>query len=203
VLDCDYAKAPEFPFPAAYEDVSDVVAHVLANEEGNYDAARLSIGGFSSGATLALVVGATMPQNTFKAVTAFYPATNMNLTTHPNPPVPHGQPALSPSALRFFYSAYIPHTISRTDPRLSPHNSPPSAYPKKVLVVACEFDPLHDEDVEFGRVLKEGGKDVEVMDIRGVSHGWDNQAEEGTELGEKRAMAHNKAAEVLREAYQS
>ena len=88
VLDCDYVKgtsiatsypkcvlmfllyltypAPEHPFPAAYEDVCDVVAYVLVNENGRYDTSRLTIGGFSAGGTLSLVVGATMPQGTFK-----------------------------------------------------------------------------------------------------------------------------------------
>ncbi|KAG8705722.1 hypothetical protein FRC08_001501 [Ceratobasidium sp. 394] len=66
VLDCDYAKAPTHTFPAAYDDVCDVIAHVLANQDGHYDTSRLTIGGFSAGGTLALVVSATMPQNTFK-----------------------------------------------------------------------------------------------------------------------------------------
>ncbi|KDN49135.1 hypothetical protein RSAG8_02488, partial [Rhizoctonia solani AG-8 WAC10335] len=33
VLDCDYAKSPEYPFPAAPNDVRDIIAHVTANKE--------------------------------------------------------------------------------------------------------------------------------------------------------------------------
>ncbi|KAF8600844.1 alpha/beta-hydrolase [Ceratobasidium sp. AG-I] len=202
VLDCDYAKAPEHPFPAAYEDVCDVVAHVLANENGRYDTSRLTIGGFSAGGVLSLVVSATMPQGTFKAVTAFYPQTNLNLTTRPSPKPPGKAQTLPPFLIDFFHSAYIPHNISRSDPRLSPHNNAPSAFPKKVFLVCCEFDPLRDEILDFAKKLKDGGADVEVMDIPGVLHGWDKDAKDGTEDGEKRAKAYDREIEVLRIAYQ-
>lgn len=66
VIACVYLAAPEHPFPAAYEDVYDAVAHVLTNKDGLYDTSRLTIGGFSAGATLSLVVNARMPRGTFK-----------------------------------------------------------------------------------------------------------------------------------------
>ncbi|KAG8745048.1 hypothetical protein FRC10_009022 [Ceratobasidium sp. 414] len=185
------ASAPTHIFPAAYDDICDIIAHVLANEEGHYDTSRLTIGGFSAGGTLALVVSATMPQNTFKAVTVFYPMTNMD-TDHQK---------RFPGILRFFLSAYLPHTISRSDPRISPHNSPASAFPNKVLLVVCEYDVLRDEAIEFAKVLKEGGKDAEVLDVPGVGHAWDKTTVDGTEAGEKRLMAYDKTVEVLRSAY--
>ena|ERR1700761_5027410 len=47
VLDCDYRKAPEYPFPAAYEDAQDIVTHV-ASHSSSFDAGRLTMGGFSA-----------------------------------------------------------------------------------------------------------------------------------------------------------
>ncbi|KAG9092120.1 hypothetical protein FS749_015992 [Ceratobasidium sp. UAMH 11750] len=84
-----------------------------------------------------------------------------------------------PGILRLFFGAYLPHTISRSDPRVSPHNSPASAFPDKVLLVVCEYDVLR-EAIEFARVLREGGKDAEVLDVPGVDHAWDKTAEDGT-----------------------
>lgn len=84
VLDCDYAKggcstrqksiaalvdgvsAPESPFPAATDDVKDVIDHVVANAEGYFDTSRITIGGFSAGGTLALTAGVSQPKNTLK-----------------------------------------------------------------------------------------------------------------------------------------
>ncbi|GAB1526074.1 hypothetical protein RhiTH_009240 [Rhizoctonia solani] len=85
VLDFDYAAgichiAPEAPFPAAYDDLCDVVAHILANPDGYYGTSRITVGKFSAGAALALVINVTMPEDTFRAVTAFYAITNLLLT---------------------------------------------------------------------------------------------------------------------------
>ncbi|KAF8600846.1 alpha/beta-hydrolase [Ceratobasidium sp. AG-I] len=201
VLDCDYVKAPEHPFPAAYEDICDVVAYVLANENGSYDTSRLTIGGFSAGGTLSLVVSATMPQGTFKAVTALYPLTNFNLTNREDPK-PSKEQVLPPFLIDFFQSAYIPHNISRSDPRLSPHNNPASEFHGKVFLVCCGFDPLRAEALDFAKKLEAGGADVEVMDIPGVYHAWDKRATDGTEDGEKRAKAYDRALEVLGAVYE-
>lgn len=136
------------------------------------------------------------------AVTAFYPETNLNLKTRPNLKPP-GKTQTPPQFLiDFIHSAYIPHNISRSDPRLSPHNNAPSAFPKKVFLVCCELDPLRDEIIDFANKLQDGGVDVEVMDIPGVIHGWDKRAKDGTEDGEKRAKAYDREIEVLRSAYQ-
>lgn len=136
------------------------------------------------------------------AVTAFYPQANLNLVTRPNPKPPGRVQTLPPFLISFFHSAYIPHNVSRSDPRLSPHNNPASNFPEKVFLVCCEFDPLRDELLDFAKTLRDGGANVEVMDVPGVSHGWDKQAQDGTEDGEKRAKAYNKEIEVLRAAYQ-
>ncbi|QRV80263.1 alpha/beta hydrolase family protein [Ceratobasidium sp. AG-Ba] len=95
-------------------------------------------------------------------------------------------------------------TFSRlhiTDPRLSPHNHSASDFPNKILIVLCEHDQLHDEAASFAKKLREEGKDVEVMDIPGVGHGWDKSAKAGTDVGAKRVRAYDKAVEVLRMAY--
>lgn len=182
VLDCNYNKAPTHSFTDTYEDICDIVNYVLANKEGYYDTSRCTIGGFSLGGAIALVVSATMPPNTFQAVTAFYPMTNIEADSNPH------------SASKF-------SRLHIADPRLSPHNHPGSDFPNKVLLVVCEYDQLHDMTVNFAKKLREEGKDVEVMDIPGVGPGWDKDAEDGTDVGAKRFMAYDKAVQVLRMAY--
>ncbi|QRV80261.1 alpha/beta hydrolase family protein [Ceratobasidium sp. AG-Ba] len=182
VLDCNYNKSPTHSYMDAYEDVCDIVNHVLANESGRYDISRFTIGGFSLGGAIALVVSATMPPNTFKGVIAFYPMTNIE-----SDPEPHSVPTFS--------------RLHITDPRLSPHNHPASDFPEKVLLVLCEHDELHDAGVKFAHKLGEEGKHVEIMDIPGVGHGWDKSVKTGTNEGAKRVRAYDKAVEVLRMAY--
>ncbi|KIM23798.1 hypothetical protein M408DRAFT_76966 [Serendipita vermifera MAFF 305830] len=95
VLDCDYAKAPECPSPAATDDVRDVLEFVFSLPE-KYDLNRVTIGGFSAGASMALgisaIVGAeakdgkplgkrssVLSSHPIKAVIAFYPPTERAL----------------------------------------------------------------------------------------------------------------------------
>ncbi|KAG9121722.1 hypothetical protein FRC07_002202 [Ceratobasidium sp. 392] len=66
VLDCDYAKAPERPFPAAPQDIKDIIDHVVKNQEGYFDTSKLAIGGFSAGGNLALTSGASQPPGILK-----------------------------------------------------------------------------------------------------------------------------------------
>jgi acetyl esterase/lipase len=53
LLDCDYAKSPEWPCPADTEDAQDVYEWVLNNPQ-LFDKERITLGGFSAGATIAL-----------------------------------------------------------------------------------------------------------------------------------------------------
>jgi alpha/beta hydrolase fold len=84
------------PFPAALNDVEDVVKWVLEQRD-EFDRNRLAISGFSAGGTLALVAASTsFPKGTFRSVLAFYPLTN--LVTYPGlktAPDTSGKPILA------------------------------------------------------------------------------------------------------------
>ncbi|KAE8212981.1 hypothetical protein CF327_g3443 [Tilletia walkeri] len=75
VFDSDYRKAPEHPFPAGLEDVEDVIRYIHSKPD-IYDRARISIGGFSAGATLALSASYTVSSGE-----AFAPTTTTTTTT--------------------------------------------------------------------------------------------------------------------------
>ncbi|KAG8805804.1 hypothetical protein FRC17_005322, partial [Serendipita sp. 399] len=53
ILDCDYAKSPEYPCPMDAEDARDVYDYVLRHPE-LYDASKITLGGFSAGGSIAL-----------------------------------------------------------------------------------------------------------------------------------------------------
>ena len=85
ILDCDYAKAPECPCPAATDDARDVLEYVFAHPEV-YDISRVTLGGFSAGGSMSLGLSATIGKEVrsgtwsypttghpIKAVVAFYP----------------------------------------------------------------------------------------------------------------------------------
>ncbi|CAE6451606.1 unnamed protein product [Rhizoctonia solani] len=200
VLDCDYAKAPEWPFPAAPEDVQDAIAYVMANKEGYFDASRIAIGGFSVGGTLALTAGASQPKGTLKGVVAMYPATDLSIDHRTQFP-PHrseGNPdALPLWLLDLGYRSYIPPNTDLSDPRLSPVNMDIPSFPERILLVICEEDPLRDEAMGLADKLKAAGIQVNLKEMPKMVHAWDKGAKEKTPSGAARHEAYEAAVDIL------
>lgn len=75
VLDIDYAKAPERPWPNATNDVTHLVGWLRSEgaEKYGWDASRVAITGFSSGGCIALLA-ATQLDGFIKACCTFYPS---------------------------------------------------------------------------------------------------------------------------------
>lgn len=88
VLDCDYSKAPEYPFPYAYSEVVDVIKHALSQPQ-KYDLSNLTIGGFSAGAGLAACVAANeeVAWENAKGLVLTYPPGDLSNPPGPPPPV--------------------------------------------------------------------------------------------------------------------
>ncbi|KAG8754800.1 hypothetical protein FRC12_011084 [Ceratobasidium sp. 428] len=220
VLDCDYAKAPEYPFPAAPDDVRDAISHVLDNQGGYYDTSRLAAGGFSAGAALALTAVTAQPKGTVKGraiphlivvfrlitlasgIIAFYPPADFSLdhADRPQPDVPKEEqnPLSTPSFMKLVQDCYCPPGTDLSDPRLSPINVPLSCFPKHVFIAVCGYDPLRNEAVTLAEKLKQGGIDVAFHDLPKVAHAWDKEAKEKTHGGVARHNSYEAAVEMLK-----
>ncbi|CAG7849644.1 SubName: Full=Related to similarity to carboxylic ester hydrolases-Aspergillus niger {ECO:0000313/EMBL:CCA71315.1}; {ECO:0000313/EMBL:CCA71315.1}; {ECO:0000313/EMBL:CCA71315.1} [Serendipita indica DSM 11827] len=85
ILDCDYAKGPEYVCPAATDDARDVLEYVFMHPEV-YDISRVTLGGFSAGGAISLGLSVTIGKEVrtgtwshpttghpIKTVVAFYP----------------------------------------------------------------------------------------------------------------------------------
>ncbi|RWA10719.1 hypothetical protein EKO27_g4398 [Xylaria grammica] len=177
VLDAEYRLGPENPFPAAIHDVEDVVRYVLSRSDV-YDATRISISGFSSGGTLALVAPMLFPANTFRSVIAFYPSVNMA-----KDPSERKAPVKGPDRgraplfwTRLFREGYLGGMDPR-DPRISPLYADTVNFPRDALIFTAEYDVSALEAEEFAKkaeasVRASGGR-VELRRMRGCGHGFD------------------------------
>ncbi|KAH7338961.1 Alpha/Beta hydrolase protein [Rhizoctonia solani] len=200
VLDCDYAKAPEWPFPAAPEDVKNAITYVLANKEGYFDISRIAIGGFSVGGTLALTAGASQPKGVLKGVVAMYPATDLSIDHRTQTP-PHlsdgNSNTLPPWLIHLGYASYINFNTDLSDPRLSPMNTDIPSFPERILLVVCEEDPLRDEALGLAEKLKTAGIKLDLKELPKMVHAWDKEAKERTLAGAARHEAYEAAVDML------
>ncbi|KAH7338960.1 Alpha/Beta hydrolase protein [Rhizoctonia solani] len=208
VLDCDYAKSPEYPFPAAPDDVRDIIAYVNTNKEGYFDTSRITIGGFSAGGTLALTAGVGQPSGTLKGIISIYPSVELSLKyAIENPPVMSGGNVNSfPSSfIKMARDCYVPPGTDMQDPRLSPVNVPTSLLPEHILIVVCEEDALRDEAVEYGKKLKAEGIKVVVKEMKGIVHYWDKWAKIGEETptGIAKRETYQAAVDMLNLVFKS
>ncbi|KAL4805575.1 Alpha/Beta hydrolase protein [Aspergillus unguis] len=198
VVDVQYRLAPEHPFPAALNDVEDVVNWVLQQSE-KFDRGRIALSGFSAGGNLALAASSTIyPREKFHAVLAFYPP--VDLYTDPgskSSPDPTGKP-LPASLARFFDRCYIPSSHNKQDPRISPLYAQPERFPNRVLMITAAGDSLAPEAEQLAVAMKESGREVILERMEGCNHGW-NVSPKTAVQREARDRAYDAVVAMLNE----
>ncbi|KAH8898528.1 alpha/beta-hydrolase [Thozetella sp. PMI_491] len=203
VLDADYRKAPEAPFPGPMNDAEDVLRWI-ASQSGRFDAKRVAVSGFSAGANLALVAASALRKTladlvTMVAVTVLYPPVDFSIM-----PAAKTLPGVTPPPVfmvEVMYDAYAPGMAPYTDPCLSPALADPADFPPNVAILACEADYLAPEDMALARKLEDGRETVISRVLGGVDHGFDKGARRGTADWERREEAYALISEMLKKAF--
>ncbi|KAI0877783.1 putative carboxylesterase [Hypoxylon argillaceum] len=201
VLDVDYRLGPENPFPAAIHDVEDVVRYVLSHPE-TYDVDRISLSGFSSGGTLALVAPALFPAGTFRSLIAFYPSVEMVKDPgQRKAPVDSPDSGRAPSFLtQLFREGYIGDMDPR-DPRISPLYGNNTNRPRDTLIITAEYDVSALEAEEYAKNAKEDvqgtGRQVVLRRMRGCGHNFDKSKKHVA----ARTEAYDVAVELLNQFF--
>lgn len=172
VLDVDYRKAPEHPFPAAVHDIEDALRWVGRDENRTrFDASRVAVSGFSAGATLALVAASTLrgrlqPSGVnISAVVAMYPATDLVIPAEDKKPPKDGIEPMSQSAMNLFADSLVPDKSMRADPRVSPGRADPSTYPQTVAIMTCEGDSLAPEALALAEKLEKDRQRIVISEM--------------------------------------
>jgi acetyl esterase/lipase len=184
VLDASYALGPEYPFPAALQDIEDLITHVVSEKSDIYDINNIVLSGFSSGGNLALsastsTLSSKSEETKVRAVVAFYPATDMS-TPRSEKVAPDGSKSEIPQfVFQALRDSYVPKDVDPSDSRLTVLNADAGSFPENVLVLTAEKDVLAKEAEELAeKVEKDGMKRVVRMRFEGVGHGWDKMEDE-------------------------
>jgi acetyl esterase/lipase len=177
VLDVQYRLAPEYPFPAALEDVEDAVNWVIKKAQ-DFDLSRFAISGFSAGGNLALATASGMfKKDTFNSVLTFYPSTNKFLDagdrTRPDTSLGAGPVAMS----RLFDKCYIPPTVDKKNPLVSPSFASTDAFSQNVLFITAACDNLCLEAESLAARIKDadGSRNVVTTRMEKCVHTWDKR----------------------------
>lgn len=197
VLDIQYRVAPEDPFPAAVNDAEDVVKYVLSlpNE---YRISQISLSGFSSGGTLALVNATLFPHGTFKSLIGFYPSPSMaGDPAAREAPVPGRE---RPSFwTKVFREAYIRNKDAR-DPRISPAFADTTNFPQEMLIFTADHDVSATEmEALAERIKTEGrasGRNLVLRRMEDCDHGFDKIKKHENQM-EAGRQAYTQVAEFL------
>ncbi|KAK7415467.1 hypothetical protein QQZ08_012334 [Neonectria magnoliae] len=203
VLDADYRKGPEVPFPGAIHDVEDTLKWVASQPE-QFDVKRVGVSGFSAGGTLALIAASSLRKQLapleLRLVIGGYPATDLAADPAgkkvPNPirPIPAKVAAI-------FNDCYVPDVALRTDPLVSPAFADPGLFPATVAIFTCEGDTLAPEAIKLAERLDDGQRKVININLKGVHHGFDHAAEPGTNDWEQREILHRVSVETIKEVF--
>lgn len=208
VLDADYRKAPENPFPAALHDVEDVLCWVASQPE-RFAVDQIALSGFSAGGNLALVASSLLSLKErldIKAVVAFYPPTDLSIAPEAKR-APKPRRPIPARMARFFDECYIQDwTTSRKDPRVSPSYAEKDAFPPTVVIITCEGDTLAPEADALAEKLNDGGSSssrrrrrVVHRRLKDVGHGFDKMGREGSLERKMRDGTYALVGEVLKE----
>jgi acetyl esterase/lipase len=206
VLDASYALSPEYPFPAALEDVEDLVISVLEKPQ-EYDQRDIVLSGFSAGANLLLGVLADqksqVPNEKIRAIITFYPPTDLSIMPE-DKRAPDGSPGSIPAAAAtLFNGSYMPKGTDPKDPCISPRLADLGAFPDNILMITAGKDNLAGEGEDLARKCEDSGKKNVVMKrVEGVQHAWDKDAKEGTLEAGERDNAYALAVKFLKDLHE-
>ncbi|GGF20295.1 hypothetical protein GCM10010954_18820 [Halobacillus andaensis] len=201
VVNVDYAKAPEHPFPEPVEQAYELIQWIRANAGSlGIDPERIAIGGQSSGANIAaalclLLKERQAPQPTLQVLC--YPMLDF-VTPHADKPEPDPRRAKFPQVANFLNKCYVPGQEQAEHPFASPVLAENVEGIANALVIVGEYDAFNPEAGRYAEKLKNAGVPVRHEVFENCTHAF-------THLGPKQKAEEAWALieEEVRKAYRS
>ncbi|MFP5407347.1 MAG: alpha/beta hydrolase, partial [Gammaproteobacteria bacterium] len=167
-----YRLAPEHKFPAAADDAFDALAWIRA-EAGSLgvDLGRLAVGGDSAGGTLAAACAIHARDRDWPLALQLliYPGLSPDQQTASHRRLAEGY-LLDERTIQWFFEQYLRTPEDRIDWRFAPLLAPDLRGVASAWIAAAEYDPLHDEALDYAQRLREAGVPVELVDYPGLIH---------------------------------
>jgi len=171
----DYALAPEHKFPTAIDEVTAVVAHIVAHgADWGVDPARIALAGDSAGANIALGVELDLQSrgpSPIGALGLIYPVTDCDFETESYRAFGGGEWGLSRAEMMAFYVHYLRGPEDYGNPLAVPLRGDLTGLPP-TFVSAAGLDVLRDDSVGLDERLRAAGVPCTLTVYEGVVHGF-------------------------------
>lgn len=177
VVNPDYVLAPRHRFPAAPQQIYDIVCWA-AEEERDWDGTRLCVGGQSAGGNLSAAAARLALENCTPVIALqvlHYAPLDLATPTRDKPSTIGARAVLKPWMGEVFDTAYIPDRAQRLDRLASPAwgaNADEIVGIAPAVVVTAEHDRLRDEAHRYAEKLHAAGSLIEYHEVTGVDHGY-------------------------------
>ncbi|QDU80170.1 Carboxylesterase NlhH [Polystyrenella longa] len=175
VVSVHYRCAPEHPFPIPLDDSYAATKWVADHLTGwDIPVEKLVVMGDSAGGNLAAATclkarDANEPRIGYQVL--IYPITDYNLQTVSYRENAEGY-MLTRDSMAWFWEQYVPEELDRHDPLVSPLRTDELKGLPPAYLLTCEFDPLRDEGIAYGRKLQEQAVPVQFVHCSGMIHGF-------------------------------
>lgn len=168
VVSVDYRIAPEDPWPAAPDDCETAALWLIEQAWARFGAARLTIGGFSAGSTLAVT---TLLRLRDRGVADRFAGASLQFGTYDLSGLTAAGRLI---ADEYFIEAYAGHVEDRTVPDVSPVYGDLRGLPPLLMVVGTA-DVLLEDNRAMAAKLSEAGTDVELRTYPEAPHAFTNR----------------------------
>lgn len=201
VVNPDYVLAPTHRFPAAPQQIFDIVRWA-ASPDRDWDGARLCVGGQSAGGNLSAAAARLALRHGAPriALQVLHYAPLDLVTATRDKASPLGRRAvMKPWMGEVFDTAYLPDPARRRDPLASPGwagDTEDLTGIAPAMVVTAEYDRLRDEARRYADRLAAVGALREYLDVPQVDHGY-NIMSSATEVTRR---SYDRIADHVRQA---
>ncbi len=197
VVNPDYVLAPRHRFPAAPQQIYDIVCW-SADQERGWDGTRLCVGGQSAGGNLSAAAARLALEHGGPAIALqvlHYAPLDLVTPTRDKPSTLGARAVMKPWMGEVFDTAYVPEPAQRRHRLVSPAwgaNADGLAGMAPALVVTAEYDRLRNEARRYAEKLNAAGSLVDYYEVNGADHGYNimSEAHDATEQVYARIARH-------------